>query len=113
MKVINYKKIKREELEGHGIKNVSMRVVIGPSDKAPNFVMRVFTVESGGHTPYHAHPFEHEVFVLKGAGEVLFGKTPHKMEKDSVIFIPGDETHQFRNIGDGDLVFICVVPKDI
>ena len=46
-----------------GAKNVSVRVVFGPADKAPTFAMRVFELDAGGHTPFHTHAFEHEVMI--------------------------------------------------
>ena len=32
---------------------------LGSQDGAPVYSYRVFTVEPGGHTPYHQHPYEH------------------------------------------------------
>jgi quercetin dioxygenase-like cupin family protein len=41
-------------------------VVIGKQDGAQNFSMRVFEIAPGGHTPKHAHPWEHEMFIMRG-----------------------------------------------
>ncbi len=89
---------------------VTVRWVIGEADGAPNFAMRVFDVPPGGASPYHAHGFEHEVFILAGKGHVKSEKGNLPFEQGYVVFVPGGETHQFVNDGDGVLRFICVIP---
>ena len=79
-----------------GIRGASKQVPIGREDGAPNFSIRVFTLEPAGHTPHHSHPSEHLNYILEGSGELL---EPH-------------EKHQFRNTGDSPLVFMCMVPKE-
>jgi len=71
MKVRNYRQVEPEKAaEAAG---VTVRVVIGEEEGAPNFVMRVFDVEPGAVTPLHTHHWEHEVFVLAGRGRVSGG----------------------------------------
>ena len=53
-------------VEMEGARDVKVRVLFGPDDNAPTFAMRVFELDKAGHTPYHSHPFEHEVIVLNG-----------------------------------------------
>ncbi|MFA5307939.1 MAG: cupin domain-containing protein [Dehalococcoidales bacterium] len=89
---------------------VTMRVVSGPAEKAPTFVMRVFEIEPGSATPYHAHPWEHEVYVLGGKGAVKSdGKDTPLREGDAVTVLPGEQ-HSFMNAGKEMLRIICVVP---
>ena len=45
---------------------MELRPLITKAEGAPRFAMRVFTLEPAGHTPYHAHEWEHEVYVLAG-----------------------------------------------
>jgi quercetin dioxygenase-like cupin family protein len=73
--------------------------------------MRQFEVGPGGHTPKHHHPYEHEVYVLAGQGEIYEGDSPHAIEAGDVVFVEPDEVHQFRNTGDSPLKFICLVPN--
>ena len=106
MKVSKYLDAKpAQELPG-----VVKREVVNADDGAPNFCMRVFEVEPGSSTPSHSHPWEHEVFILSGRGVVVGeqGETP--IAKDSVIFVPPDEHHCFKNNGNGILKIICVIP---
>jgi len=96
-----------------GAKGVTMRLMVGRSDGAPNFAMRQFEVEPGGHTPHHQHNYEHEVLILDGRGEVTGGVTGQEVRAigaGDVVFMPANELHQFRNTGDGPLRFMCMVP---
>jgi quercetin dioxygenase-like cupin family protein len=98
------------EVNEKDIEGVSMKVVISPEAGAPNFVMRVFDIQPGGHTAYHTHAWEHEVYVLEGKGMVRQGEKEHLLEKGSFVLVPPGEEHNFANTGDGLFRFICVVP---
>lgn len=89
---------------------VSLRWVVAKEDGAPRFAMRVIDVQPGCSTPHHQHWWEHEVFVLSGKGVVKGGETEKPIEEGSVVFVPGDEKHQFVNTGAEVLRFICMVP---
>ena len=98
------------EVNEKDIEGVSMKVVISSDDGAPNYVMRVFDIQPGGHTAYHTHAWEHEVYVLEGKGMVRQGEKEHPLEKGSFVLVPPEEEHNFANTGDGLFRFICVVP---
>ncbi|MHC4611194.1 MAG: cupin domain-containing protein [Planctomycetota bacterium] len=93
-----------------GAKGVTMRMLIGREDGAPNFHMRHFTVAPGGHTPHHQHDYEHEVLILSGSGVVKSEQGDRPCQKDAVVFVPANEKHQFRNTGPDPLEFICLIP---
>jgi len=99
--------------DGREIVGVEKKVLIGPTDGAPTFAVRLFTLEPGGHTPHHAHPFEHGVIVLEGEGEVLTEAGPLPLASGTVAFVPPSEQHQFRNTGTGPLKFLCIVPRHV
>ena len=88
-----------------------MRVVIGPEENAPNFVMRVFEVKPGSSSPHHTHPWEHEVYVISGKGVVRSESDETRLEADSVVYVEPEERHSFTNVGDDLLRFVCVIPK--
>ena len=98
-------------VEAEGASRVTMRVLIGPDDGAPNFNMRLFEVAPGGHTPSHQHEWEHEVYVLAGQGVVQTPAGQHAVAAGQCVFVPANETHQFRNAGDDALRFLCLVPS--
>jgi len=79
-------------------------------DGSPTASMRIFELEADGHTPWHAHDWEHVIYVLEGRGRL-------RTEHGDVDFQPGDallaepnEEHNFVNTGDGPLRFLCIVP---
>ncbi|MCD6365427.1 MAG: cupin domain-containing protein [Planctomycetes bacterium] len=94
-----------------GARNVTIRVLIGPDDGAPTFNMRQFTLAPGGCTPRHQHEWEHEVYILAGEGTVLTPQGDKPIAAGDCIFVPGDELHRFTNTADGELKFLCLVPR--
>ena len=98
--------------DGDKVKNVEKRVLVGPQDNAPNFSLRRFTVGAGGCTPYHTHPWEHEVYILAGRGEVRFAGGSRAVEPGDFAFVPPNDEHQFVNAGDDPFEFLCMVPLD-
>ncbi|MBN2187172.1 MAG: cupin domain-containing protein [Dehalococcoidia bacterium] len=87
-----------------------MRIVAGPEDGAPNFVMRVFEVQPQSSTPYHSHNWEHEVFVLSGSGVVRHAQAETQLSEGDVVLVALNEQHSFINTGEGIFRFICVIP---
>ena len=106
MKVQNYRQVEGNE-QAPG---VVMRIVAGPDDGAPNFIMRVFEVQPGVSTPSHSHDWEHEVYVLDGQGVAISPQGETSVSRDSVVFVPPNEHHCFKNNGNKVLRFICVIP---
>jgi quercetin dioxygenase-like cupin family protein len=96
-----------------GVKGVYKQIPLSKENGAPNFSFRVFTIEPGGHTPLHSHPFEHMNYVIEGKGTVIVeGDSIDIKEGDFALILPG-ETHQYRNTStSGSLVIICAVPKE-
>ena len=94
-----------------GASKVSKQITVGRADGTPAYSMRIFTVEPGGHTPFHSHPFDHVNFVVSGSGVLVSagGQTPVEAG-DSALVLP-DEMHQYRNTGSEPFVFICFVDK--
>jgi quercetin dioxygenase-like cupin family protein len=85
---------------------VEMRPLITREDGAPGFAMRVFTLDPEGHTPYHAHPWEHQVYVLDGSGVVRTTDGERPLRRGDSVLVEPFEEHQFRAGGAG-MQFIC------
>lgn len=85
--------------------------MIGEAEGAPNFVMRLFNVAVGGHTPFHHHDFEHVVYVIKGQGMLKTPGGDHPFEEGDGVYVAPDEEHQFVNAGNCELVFTCTIPN--
>ncbi|MEM8835716.1 MAG: cupin domain-containing protein [Planctomycetota bacterium] len=94
-----------------GVEGVTFAVMVGRQDGAPNFALRSFRVEAGGHSPRHSHDYEHEVYIVDGGGEVLLEGAYRPIKRGDVVFVPADEEHQFR-AGDSGMRFLCLVPVD-
>lgn len=92
-----------------GAEGVRMALMVGRADGAPNFSLRQFQVAPGGHSPRHSHDYEHEVFVVEGAGEVLLEGAYRPIKPGDVVYVPADQEHQFR-AGEQGLRFLCLVP---
>ena len=63
----------------------------------PTFSFRVFTIEPGGHTPFHNHPFEHLNYFIKVNGSVVVDHLEYEVKQGDFIMILTDEVHQCRN----------------
>lgn len=104
----HYKEVELERLEGG---KVGIRWVISEKDGAPNFDLRVVEVQPGAQSHHHRHPWEHQVFVLKGTGIVFQKEFQAPLQPGSVVFVPPGEEHCFRNTGQEILEFICIIPS--
>ncbi|MCE5213014.1 MAG: cupin domain-containing protein [Deltaproteobacteria bacterium] len=113
MKLIDYTSVSPTNFNGDTAKGVAGRVAVGKVDGANNFCMRVFEIAPGGHTPKHSHPWEHEMFIHSGAGEVFGNGRWNPIQAGSVVFMPPDEEHQVRNTGSEKLIFACVIPSGV
>jgi quercetin dioxygenase-like cupin family protein len=103
--------IKAVDMVGNGVVGVTKQIVIGPEDGYDGF-FRVFTVQPGGTTPYHAHTWFHANYVLEGQGKVVIEGVDNPVKAGSVAYIDGGTKHNFVNTGTTPLKFICLVPQD-
>jgi quercetin dioxygenase-like cupin family protein len=93
-----------------GARGTTIRWMLNSSDGVPTFAMRYFVVKPGGSTPRHSHPWEHEVFVIRGTCTAFYeGETRH-IDPDHAIYIEPEAIHSFANEGTEDLVFLCMIP---
>lgn len=113
MKVVHYEQVDLLPVDMEEAVGCRIRCLISPEDGAPSFSMREFEVAPGGATPRHTHAHEHEVFVLEGSGVVLEDEREHPLRPGTVVFVPPNAPHQFRNSGPGPLKFLCLVPHPL
>jgi quercetin dioxygenase-like cupin family protein len=110
MKIEKSSNISKCSVEIEDAKGVDVRWLISRDDGAENFAMRMFELQPGGHTPLHTHLHEHEVFVLEGQGAFVYEGREHLLEPEHVIFVPGNQEHQFKNTGDSVMRMLCLIP---
>jgi len=109
MEIFHYKDVKAKDVEEGALK-LRVRWLITKEMGAENFAMRLFEVEPRGYSPFHSHPWEHEVFILEGKGIVVGEVKESKFRPGDVIFIPANEKHQFKNNGEKTAKFLCLIP---
>ena len=110
MKVQAIDQHEQTDVAMEGASGVKMRMLIGDDDGATNFHMRHFEVATGGHTPHHAHDYEHEVLILSGGGIVNSEQGEREFQAGDVIFVPANQKHQFVNNRDKPCMFVCLIP---
>jgi len=109
MKAQHYTDVPAQDVQ-QDAEGVRIRWLIDQKCGAQNFAMRHFEVAPGGHTPFHAHAWEHEVFALSGEGVVVGKGGQRPFRTGDFVYMPPEEKHQFRNTGSEPLTMICVVP---
>ncbi len=90
---------------------VTIQTLLGEDEGAPNFAMRLLKLPPLARTPLHSHQWEHEVFVVRGEGILVCEGKEHSFGAGEAILVPPEVEHRFRNIGSGELAFICVIPN--
>lgn len=113
MKIVNLKDVKKKLVNMEGSLSVDVQMAITEDDGTPAYSMRVFTINPGGNTPYHEHPFEHINYVIKGKGILRIGEKDYLLEAGDCALIMPNQLHNYRNISDRrKFVFACLVPKE-
>jgi quercetin dioxygenase-like cupin family protein len=107
--VTHESQVKGDPVYGEGVNKVNKQILVGPRDGFDGY-LREFTLEAGGHTPYHRHDWYHVVYVLEGRGSVRVDGRDHALEPGSVVHAPAGVEHGFTNQGEGRMRLLCLVP---
>lgn len=114
MKIIAIDEVEKKKVDMAGAEGAWKQLPLGSQDGAPVYSYRVFTVEPGGNTPYHSHPYEHMNFIIEGKG-ILVNEAgeEHPVNAGDFALVNPNEKHQYRN-NSSDQIFrmICGVPKE-
>ena len=94
---------------GKKVEGVYVRWLISGKDGVPTFAMRLFTAEPGAHIPGHWHPWEHEIYVLRGSMRVKIGGKDYEVSAGSFIYIPPNIDHEYF-VGKDGVEFLCIIP---
>ena len=92
---------------------IAIRYLLLQEFGAPNFEMRYFELDSGALTTLDQHPYEHEVFIVRGRGKLLVDSREYTLRPGDAVLIQPNEVHQFGQVGDEPLGFICIVPNGV
>ena len=104
--------VKKQRVEDPDANNVYISWLIGKDSPAPNFHMRKLQVLPKGYTPHHKHPYEHEVYIIKGEGLLVQNESSTPLQVGDSLLIEANEIHQFRNISTKNFEFLCLIPKE-
>lgn len=113
MKVLHYSDAPATEVTQPGAKGTQVRIPIGVADGAPTFTMRVFTLSPGGNTPYHRHDYEHEIYIIRGAGILKSPEGQHAVSAGTVVLVKPDEWHGFVADAAQGMEMMCLVPNRV
>ncbi|MDR1471639.1 MAG: cupin domain-containing protein [Synergistaceae bacterium] len=75
-----------------------------------DYCARYFILPEGESIPEHSHDWDHFLISIGGHGEVDAEGDHYDLPQGSWARVPRGVRHIFRNIGDGDFSFICIVP---
>lgn len=103
--------IDKKQISGDGIKDVLKQVPVGLPEGWKDHILRVFTIQPGGHTPKHQHDWEHINYVISGVGTLEINGAKHELETGSFAVVPSNTLHQYSNQSGSDFVMICIVPS--
>jgi quercetin dioxygenase-like cupin family protein len=113
MYIAGLNKVERTIMTVEGAKGVYKQIPLSTEHGVPTFSFRVFTIEPGGHTPFHRHEFEHMNYIIAGEGILVGEDREHKLREGDFVLILAGEKHQYRNSSETrNLLMICAVPKE-
>lgn len=112
MFVSNVKDIERMVVNAPGAAEVVKQSLIGPAQGWQGWVMRLFTLGSGGHTPRHTHPWPHINYAVSGTGVLYLDGKEYELQPGAVAYIPSGAEHQFINRSGEEFAIICIVPEE-
>jgi len=96
--------------EHSGADKATRQILIGADESSPNFHVRYFAVQPGGYTSLDQHAHEHGVYILHGRARLRLENNEYELNAGDVVYIPGNEVHQFFASGQEPFGFLCVVP---
>jgi len=107
MFVTNVEKVREYKIRKKGAKDVSVKYLLHKGVGAKRLQLRLFMIAVGGYTPLEKHQQEHEVYLLRGKALVRGEEHEAVIQPRNVIYIQSNEKHQFKNIGNEIVEFLC------
>ncbi|BBG22742.1 cupin domain-containing protein [Sulfuracidifex tepidarius] len=101
--------VQREEVKIGDTKDTFIQWLVTKAQGSESYALRRFTMKPGGVITCHNHKYVETVYLLQGKLEVSVGNQKLQMEKDSYVFINKFVPHELKNIGNEEVVFLCVI----
>lgn len=102
--------VKSEEVVMANSKKTTIQWLITKEDGAKNFALRRFKIGIGGEIGLHNHKEEHEIYIVSGKGITFTDNTEFEVRAEDVLYVPPDIPHGYKNTGNSDLIFLCIIP---
>ncbi len=112
MPLVKFNGTEKKAVNMDAAKNVSKQNPISAKEGWEGWSMRIFTLGKEGYTPFHSHPWPHINYIIKGKGTLFIDGEEKTVEPGDTAYIQGGEDHQFKNSGDDEFSFICIVPEE-
>lgn len=100
------------EMNMPGAANVKKQVGITGKEGWTGWSMRIFTLAEDGYTPRHRHDWPHINYIIKGKGTLFVDGKEQPVAPGDTAFVKSGEEHQFKNTGDDEFSFMCIVPEE-
>ena len=73
--------------------------LIGAEDNPPTCTMTYSEIYPNRTSTHHSHPWEHEIFIIKGSGTLVCDGVEHTIRSGDAIYIPPHSDHYTLNNG--------------
>src|ERR671923_1032986 len=73
--------------------------LISLDDNPPTCTMSYSEIYPNKTSTHHTHPWEHEVYIIKGSGTLVCDGKEHPVREGDAVFIPGGVDHYTLNNG--------------
>lgn len=98
--------------DNSGADKATRQIMIGAGEGSSNFHMRYFAVQPGGYTSLDQHAHDHGVYILHGRALLRLGEEERELGPGDVVYISGNEVHQFFALDIEPFGFLCIVPAE-
>ena len=71
--------------------------LVGIDDNPPTCTMTYSEIQDGKTSTHHIHPWEHEVYIIEGAGTLVCDGKEYTVSGGDGVLVPPDTFHQWRN----------------
>ena len=111
LKQKNIKNVHLEDVSMYESTGTSIQWLWGKKDGVTRFALRRFKISPKGMIGLHNHLEEHEIYILEGEG-IVFNESGDetRVQPQDTLYIPPNEPHGYRNLGEKDLIFLCIIP---
>jgi len=97
----------REGMDFKGIGGLVKRLIHPSTIGSKNIAVSICYLNPGEEITKHRHEFEEVYFILNGEGTMTLEDQTIRLEKNLLVYIPGNALHGQINDGDEPLEILC------